>query len=165
MSLSKPARIFTSLALLMTLAACQPQAAPTDTAADEAAIQAVADGWPKSYNEKNADSLAALYTEDARVYPPGGAMVSGRAAIREYFASDIANNWVQTTVAHEESGVAGDWAWRTGTWSAATTPVLTGKYAEVWRRTPEGWRIHRDIWNADAAPPAAPADTPPAPAQ
>jgi uncharacterized protein (TIGR02246 family) len=162
MSLPKSARSFASLALLFALAACQPQATAPDTAADEAAIQAVAENWPKAYNDKNADALAALYTEDARTYPPGGPMISGRAAIREFFAADVASNWAPTTVAHEESVIAGDWAWRTGTWSAATTPPLTGKYAEVWRRTAEGWRIHRDIWNADAAPPAAPADTPPA---
>lgn len=154
MSLASSARIFTSLALLITLAACQPKAAPVDTAADEAAIQAVAESWPKAYNDKNADAVAALYTEDARVYPPGAAAASGRAAIREYFAGDIANNWAQISVAHEESRVAGDWAWRAGTWSAAVTPAVTGKYAELWHRTAEGWRIHRDIWNVDAAPPA-----------
>ena len=164
MSLSASARIFTSLALLITLAACQPKAA-TDPAADEAAIQAAADGWPKAYNEKNADGVAALYTEDARLYPPGAAMVSGRAAIRDYFNGDITNSWAEISVAHEESNVSGDWAWRTGTWSAAVTPVLTGKYTEIWRRTPEGWRIHRDIWNVDAAPAAAPAEPAPAPAQ
>ena len=161
MSLPNSARVFMSLALLITLAACQPKAA-TDTAADAAAIQAAAEGWPKAYNDKNADGVAALYTEDARVYPPGAAMVSGRAAIRDYFSSDIANNWAEITVGHEENNVSGDWAWRTGTWSAAG---LTGKYAEIWHRTPEGWRIHRDIWNVDAAPPAAPAEAAPAPAQ
>ena len=161
MSLPDSARILTSLALLMALAACQPQSAPIDTAADEAAIEAAAQGWPKAYNDKNADGVAALYTEDAKVFPPGKAVVSGHAAIREYFAGDIANNWAQLTVTSDESTVTGDWAWRTGTWSAAITPPLTGKYAEVWRRTPDGWRIHRDIWNDDAAPGAAP----PAPAQ
>lgn len=162
MFLPKSTRIAMSLALLIGLVACQQQAATTDTAADEAAIQAAADGWPKAYNEKNAEAVTALYTEDARVYPPGAAMVSGRAAIREFFTGDIANNWAEISVAHEESHVSGDWAWRTGTWSAAG---LTGKYAEIWRRTPEGWRIHRDIWNVDAAPPAAPAEAPPPPAQ
>ena len=157
MFLPKSARIFMPLALLIALAACQPQAATVDTAADEAAIEAAAQGWPKAYNDKNADGVAALYTEDAKVFPPGKAAVNGRAAIRDYFTSDIANEWAQISVTSEESHVAGEWAWRTGSWSAAVTPVLTGKYAEVWRRTPEGWRIHRDIWNVDAAPAPAPA--------
>ena len=25
-----------------------------------------------------------------------------------------------------------------------------GKYSVIWKRTPEGWRLHRDIMNADA---------------
>jgi hypothetical protein len=29
-------------------------------------------------------------------------------------------------------------------------PVL-GKYFIVWRREPEGWRMHLDMWNAAAA--------------
>ena len=162
MSLSKSARIFTSLALLIALAACQPKAAPVDTAADVAAIETASQGWPKAYNEKNAEGVAALYTDDARVYPPGAAMVSGKAAVREYFTGDIANNWAEITVNDDETHVAGDWAWRTGTWSAAVTPVMTGKYAEVWHRTADGWRIHRDIWNVDTAPP--PPEPPAAPA-
>jgi hypothetical protein len=33
----------------------------------------------------------------------------------------------------------------------------TGKYLEIWERQQGKWRITRDIWNNDAAPP------PPAP--
>ena len=39
---------------------------------------------------------------------------------------------------------------------------MTGKFVEVWRRTPEGWQMYRDIWNSDApmpAPPPAPPAT------
>ena len=30
-------------------------------------------------------------------------------------------------------------------------PPMSGKYLEVWHRTAEGWRVHRDILNLDAA--------------
>src|SRR5262245_27996834 len=102
MSFSKSAATFLSLALLMALAACNPQAAPVDTAADEAAISAAAENWPKAYNDKNADGVVALYTQDARVYPPGKSVISGQAAIREYFAGDIAGSTAQLTVTADE---------------------------------------------------------------
>ena len=41
---------------------------------------------------------------------------------------------------------------------------MSGKYLEVWHRTAEGWRLHRDISNSDAppeAPPPAPEEAPP----
>jgi ketosteroid isomerase-like protein len=165
MLLVKSTRLLVPLAMLITITACQPGAAPVDTAADSAALQAAADSWPKAYNEKNADGIAALYTEDAKVLPPGQAIISGRAALRDFFAGEIANDTSQLTITAEDSVVAGEWAWRSGAWSSTSTPALTGKYVEVWRKTPEGWHIYRDIWNADAAPPGAPAEAPPAPAQ
>ena len=82
--------------------------------------------------------------------------MSGRAAIRDYFTNEIATRWAKITVTSNSNGAAGDWAWRSGTWSVETTPVVTGKYIEVWRRTADGWRLHKDIWNVDGPDAAVP---------
>jgi len=160
---TRTTRFLLPLAFVLTLAACKP--ATQDTAADKTALQAVANGWEPAYNNKDAAAVAALYADDAQLLPPGMAAVSGMSAIKDYWANDIATNWSKLTLKEESSDVGGDWAWRTGTWSAETSPPLAGKWAEVWHRTPAGWKIHRDIWNMDAAPPppeapAAPAETP-----
>lgn len=55
-------------------------------------------------------------------------------------------------------GVSGDMAWVSGDYSvvdAAGATVDHGKYLSVSRRTGDGWKMIRDIWNSDAAPAAA----------
>ena len=150
------------LAAALTLAACAPQQSH-DSATDVAMLASTAAGWEKAYNDKNADAVAALYGEDAQLLPPGTPVVNGRAAIRDYWANDIAGTGVPVTITSDASNAGGDWAWRSGSWSSqdAKGAPLTGKYVEVWHRTADGWQIHRDIWNADEAPGASPA--PPAP--
>jgi ketosteroid isomerase-like protein len=155
-------RLLMTLALLLTVSACKPQSAQVDPAADNAAILAAAASFEKAYNDKNVDGVAAMYAEDAELMPPGNPMTKGRAAIRELYAKDIAERWARLTITTGASGASGDWGWRSGTWSVETTPAMTGKYLEVWRRTAEGWRMHRDIWNDDS-PPAAAAEPAPAP--
>ena len=77
--------------------------------------------------------------------------MNGRAAIREHYANEIATAWAKISVVSDANGVAGDWAWRSGTWSVETAPPVSGKYLDVWHRTAEGWRLYRDIFNLDAA--------------
>ena len=147
---------------MIALAACTPKAAQVDSAADNAALLAAAETFNKAFNDKNADAVAAPYTTDAELLPPNAPAIVGRSGIRQHYADDIANAYVQLTISTGESATAGDWGWRSGTWSVATEPVFTGKFVEVWRRTPEGWQMYRDIWNSDApmpAPPPAPPAT------
>jgi len=163
MSRANPARLLMVLATLLVISACN-KTAPVDTAADNAALLSVAESFSKAYNDKNADLVAATYTNDAQLLPPDAPAISGNSDIRAHYADDIANHWMQLTINTGESGVAGDWGWRSGTWSVGATPDMTGKYVEVWRRTTDGWRIYRDIWNSDAAAPAMAPAAPAAPA-
>src|SRR5947199_3640269 len=50
-------------------------------AAQKAEIEAVNAKWMELFNKGDFDGVAALYTEDATAFPPGSAMVKGRAAI------------------------------------------------------------------------------------
>ena len=93
--------------------------------------------------------------------PPGPPAVTGRAAIRDFWANDIATGNMTFAITADASGVDGDWAWRSGPWKATAadgSPGGTGKYVEVWHRTQGGWQMHRDIWNVDEAAPAATAE-------
>lgn len=153
---SASTRFLIPVACVLALAACQPKA---DTTADKAAVQAAAEAWPSAYNEKNAEGVAAVYSDDAEILPPGSPAVSGHDAILAFFKNDIATQWAKISITTDSSDVAGDWAWRAGAWSVEGPPALTGKYVEVWHRTSAGWKLHRDIWNIDSMPPstAAPA--------
>ena len=149
---SASTRFLIPVACVLALAACQPK---VDTATDKAAVQAAAEAWPSAYNEKNAEGVAAVYSDDAEILPPGSPAVSGHDAILAFFKNDIATQWAKISITTDSSDVAGDWAWRAGAWSVEGPPALTGKYVEVWHRTPAGWKLHRDIWNIDSMPPPA----------
>jgi ketosteroid isomerase-like protein len=153
MNRKNSSRLFFALVCALVLTACAPKSSappPPDTTADTAAMNAAADGWEKAYNDKNPDALSALYADDAQLLPPGATEVSGNDAIRAYFVEDIEKHWARMDIKGDASGVGGDWGWRSGTWSAETMPMVTGKYIEVWHRTSAGWRLQKDIWNMDA---------------
>lgn len=160
------AAILLSLISAMVVAGCAPRGSQHDAAADDAAVAAAATNWEKAYNDKNADAVAALYTEDGQLLPPGPAVVNGRSAIRDFWANDIASSNMSFSITADSAGVGGDWAWRAGSWrgiAADGSTGATGKYIEIWRRTPEGWQLHRDIWNVDEAAPPAEAPAAPSP--
>jgi ketosteroid isomerase-like protein len=129
MNLKNSTRFFLSLVCALTLAACGQNSSAPDAAADAAALATAAGGWEKAYNEKDADAMASLYTEDGQLLPPGAGELTGRDAIRAYFANDIEKQWAKISIRSDSSGIGGDWAWRSGSWSVETPPIVTGKYA------------------------------------
>jgi uncharacterized protein (TIGR02246 family) len=154
---------------LFALTACAPKA--PDTAADAAAIKAGAPVWFEIYKTGDADGVAALYAEDGVVLAPGTPAVVGRAAIRDFIASDIAKSKAAgLTFKGDEAtdvGVDGDMAWITGTFSvtdASGATVDKGKYVTIYRRANGKWPIIRDTWNSDMPPAAAPGEAAPQPA-
>jgi ketosteroid isomerase-like protein len=152
-----PARVPRALALLLTVALVACNRGPShDPAADAASLDKAAAGWEAAYNDKNADAVAAIYTDDGQLLPPNAGAVNGRAAIKDFWSNDISTQWAKISIKAESSAVAGDWAYRSGAWSVES-PALTGKYVEVWKRAGDGWQLHKDIWNLDAAPAAPPA--------
>lgn len=164
-----------SACCLILLVACgttrEPQAgeaaggaaAAADPAADEAAIREISTTWFTAYNAGDADSVAALYAEDAVLNVPGAAPARGHAAIREALAKDIAGSkgggFTLTQAPTSEIGVSGDLAWEWNTFKVTDksgAAVDAGKYVTVYGRKNGKWLIIRDIWNSDN-PPAAPA--------
>jgi len=156
---------------LMVLTSVAPMAVAAEDAA--ATIRAGTAAWVKAYNAGNVDVVVAQYADDAVIMPPGAALASGKAAIKQYIAKDIAGaqaagvTFVLGSV--NEVKVSGDMAWHSGTFSVtnkAGANVDTGKYLEAWRKSGGKWHIVRDIWNSDTPPPApAPAPTAPAAAK
>jgi uncharacterized protein (TIGR02246 family) len=142
-------------------------AAAADSATEIAALQAADQNWEKAYNAGNADGVASLYDEQAVLLPPGAPGVNGRAAIKAFFANDIAGSQkagvVFTLGLKPAGGVSGDMGWQSGTYAVkdkAGKVVDTGKYLSVSRKKDGKWLYVRDTWNADAVPPPAPSAAP-----
>ena len=54
-------------------------------AQNKATIEKLNDVWTAAFNKGDAAAVAAMYTEDAYVLPPGSAMVRGHAAIEAFW--------------------------------------------------------------------------------
>jgi len=67
------------------LAAAFAASAVPALAQDKAAIQKLNDAWAAAFNQGDAAAVAALYTENAYVLPPGAEIVKGRPAIETFW--------------------------------------------------------------------------------
>ena len=156
----------------------EPQAAATEEAAPAAPqsdpaqvrgeIEAVNRQFAEALNRGDATASAQVYTQDARILPPDMAPADGRPSIEQFWAGGVQQlgiSGVQRIT--DEVEVHGETAYEQGRYQFNTNQgPAAGKYIVIWRRTPEGWRWHRDIWNpSPAAAPAAPAPASPPAAQ
>ncbi len=123
----------------------------------EAFPQDVADTWVERYAANDAAGIAALYTEDAQLLPPDQEIVSGRAAIQEFFARNNPPGSAAIEIATVETHVFGDFAHRQGSFllkGPGGQSTVAGKFLELWKKVDGRWLIHRDMWSANAPPPA-----------
>jgi ketosteroid isomerase-like protein len=107
---------------------------------------------------RDVERILEFWTDDAVVYPPGLAVVAGRAALRTYVQASLAIPGFRITWRSAEAHLSPDG--RLGyllSDNAVTLPgldgVLTttrGRGVTIWRLEPDGeWRCAVDIWNAE----------------
>ncbi|MBV6417330.1 MAG: hypothetical protein CMLOHMNK_01991 [Steroidobacteraceae bacterium] len=151
---------------LLAVAGCKPSAPNVgDTKADEDAVRSGAAAWAEAYSKGDIDAILALYAGDAVLMPPGAHAAGTPDAMRDFLTTDIATSAGTTLdMGDSTTGVAGDFAWQSGTYSvknSAGATVDTGKYLAVWHRVDGKWLILRNMWNLDT--PRAPLEMPAAP--
>jgi uncharacterized protein (TIGR02246 family) len=120
-------------------------------AAQKAEIEAANAKWMEFFNKSDFDGVASLYTADATAFPPGSAMVKGRAAIGAMWknmAEQVTDPKVTTTDVKRLGPRA---AREIGTFSLETKSSppkeVTGKYVVVWEKVGRDWKLANDIWN------------------
>ena len=119
--------------------------------AQKAEIEAMNAKWVDFFNKGDFAGVASLYTEDATAFPPGSAMVKGRAAsatMWKNMAEKVTDPQV-TTLDVKSLGPSA--AREFGTFSLKTKgpapQEITGKYAVVWEKVGADWKLAADIWN------------------
>ncbi|HTV43891.1 MAG TPA: SgcJ/EcaC family oxidoreductase [Stellaceae bacterium] len=136
----------TILALCMGVALAGPALAQS-----KAVIQRLNDAWAAAFNKGDAAAVAAMYTEDAYVLPPGHDMVKGRSAIEAFWkqAATQVGNARLVTVDVEPLGRRAAREIGTVTLESKAQPPqqIDGKYAVVWRKIGRHWLLATDIWN------------------
>jgi uncharacterized protein (TIGR02246 family) len=136
---------------MIALVAVLSAALIAPAAAQKANIDAANAKWVEFFNKGDFDGVASLYTNDAVAFPPGSAMVKGRAAIGAMWkgmAEQVSDPKI-TTLDVKRLGPAA--ALEIGTFSLKTkgpTPKeVTGKYVVIWQRIGRDWKLSSDIWN------------------
>jgi uncharacterized protein (TIGR02246 family) len=119
--------------------------------AQKAEIDAANAKWIEFFNKGDFAGVASLYSEDATAFPPGSAMVKGRAAIAAMWknmAEQVTDPQL-TTLDVKSLGPSA--AREIGTFSLKTkgpTPKeVSGKYVVVWEKVGADWKLATDIWN------------------
>ncbi len=133
------------------IAGCLILGAAPAFAQDKATIVKLNDAWAAAFNKGDASAVAAMYTEDAFVLPPGAEMVKGRAAIEAFWrqAAQQMGDAKLTTVDVLPLGPRAAREIGTVSLKSKSQPPqeITAKYAVVWRKVGGKWKLATDIWN------------------
>lgn len=147
-------------ALLLLLVGCA-QPAPPAPAAPVADLKAQIDAnnaaWSAAANRGDAAGVAAMYTENATMLPPGAGIQNGRAAIQktiEAIGRSGVRNFALQSVAVDRIGP--DTAREIGQFTLdAPGPVkkhwvkVYGKYVVIWKLVDGKWMLDTDVWNTN----------------
>ncbi len=119
-----------------------------DPAAVRVELEAVTRRWEEALRAGRPDEVAPeVFTLDAVRLPPGEPPVRGLTAIEAALRGSAPLAEVRFRISEVE--VSRDLAHAMGTYVVRTPSGerLAGKFLEVWKRTGEGWRIHRVMWD------------------
>lgn len=97
-------------------------------------------------------AMAATYTEDAQLLPPGAAVISGKAAIQQFWQGALDMGVGDGVLETVEFEVHGDTAWEVGQGVLKTKDgqvIDTAKYIVIWKRENGRWKWYRDIYNSN----------------
>ncbi len=107
----------------------------------------------QAFNRGDAAAVAALYTEDATLLPPGADILTGRRAAQARWQAAYDTGARNLSLDPVSVETWGDAAREIGRFTldvpgqGGETARVEGKYVVVWKRTAEGWRLDTDIWN------------------
>ncbi len=147
------AAILCSLCLVASSAG-QALAAEDPIAEARTAIEAANAKFSEVFARGDAGALAALYTTDAILFPPGEEMLKGDALIGQFWKKTHEGGVASVKLTTTDVGRGGDVAFESGKVDlvlraeAKPDSQASAKYVVVWKRQTDGtWKLHRDIWN------------------
>jgi uncharacterized protein (TIGR02246 family) len=143
---------------LIQLPACSREQQKVSAAT---AAEAIWQEYATSLNEGDLERWLELWTEDGVQMPPNEPAIVGIDKIRARNEAALDRFTFDMGISNQEVETAGDWAYSRGTYKATLMPkgggrpiVMDGKYMTILARQRDGsWKIHRDIFNSNVAPP------------
>jgi ketosteroid isomerase-like protein len=108
------------------------------------------------FGKRNLAALDQIYTADARILPPGAPLISGRAAIKDFWANLIQSVNAKSAVLTSIDVIpSGDGVVEIGSAKLTVEPdgqraEMEVKYVVYWRQEDSRWKWHVDIWNPNS---------------
>jgi uncharacterized protein (TIGR02246 family) len=150
---------------VLALGACSIRSTPEpDRSAAEsdpaevARIEELSRRFSAAYVAGDVETMVSLYTPDGVIFPNDSEAIRGHEAIRRYWALPPGQRVTLHRATPAEIRIDGSHAYDHGVYEIAGERDGTawgpshGKYVIVWRRTPQGWRMHLDMWNSRPPP-------------
>lgn len=122
----------------------------------QAAIKTTNQKFMEAFQRGDAAGIAALYTDEAKLLPPGNQMTSGRKAIESFWQGAMNMGIKEAKLETVGIEAASDLAYEVGRFALTVQPergertTLTGKYVVVWKKQGGTWKLHADIWNTNS---------------
>lgn len=147
------------LVLVLAAVLLVGSALPTAAAQDDlrAAIEAANARFAAAVAAGDAAAVAGMYTADGWLMAPNAPTATGHEAIAAAFQGMLDMGVTSVSLITDEVHGAGAMAHEVGRYvieGADGAHMDHGKYIVIWHHTEDGWKLHRDIYNSDMAPPA-----------
>ncbi len=133
-------------AFLLAAASSRAQQVPAETATTNHRFE-------HALNRGDAAAVAALYTEEAALLPPGADILSGRRAAQARWQAAYDTGARNLSLDPVSVETWSDAAREIGRFTleapgqGGRTARVEGKNVVVWKKTADGWRLDTDIWN------------------
>ncbi|MCR9052593.1 MAG: SgcJ/EcaC family oxidoreductase [bacterium] len=126
-----------------------------DVSSDIKAIEAMSNARAKAFNEGDAKTIAAYFSEDAVLLAPGAEPKIGPKEVEAYYQSIFDQYETRLHSYYDEVEVSGDLAFGRGTAEVTLIPkngdsttASVSKYLNILQKQPNGeWKTTHDIWN------------------
>lgn len=132
------------------LALVAPLPAAAQSGGHRAEIDKAVQAWQKAFNAGDIPAVAAFYTKDALLMPPGTDPVIGPEGVQAAFAP-VAKSREQMQLTTTDVTGSGTTALETGKWVMTSQDgkhLDHGKYLVFYKKEGGRWKIYRDIWNS-----------------
>jgi uncharacterized protein (TIGR02246 family) len=126
---------------LAAIVACGCLGLPLAQAQDvRQAVEAANAQWNEAFDKKDAAALAALYTQDAKILPPGGRVISGTAEIQKFWQTTVKGGVSGYSIKVIDAHADGNLAYEVAQWEAKGPGQQTfrGGLVQVFERQGDG---------------------------
>ena len=109
--------------------------------------------FSRLYVSAETDRLAAMYCEDAKIFPAGDDIIIGQTAIEKKWTLPKGAKVLSHKVTPKEIKIIEDYAYDYGYYEGSSinkddiTSNWKGKYVIIWKKEDNNWKIYLDIWN------------------